>query len=139
MAKERKLEKDTVLTGYMAQYQQAIEAKSARSLSAKYVEWKDKGQQLIGKLLAKNTVTGQLGGKAYYQYLFDTDEGLEKVALGTATDNEAGQLMQVGGVYSITYGGQEKIAGGRKINRFDVVEVVSPVDSGVGGSADIPF
>lgn len=125
--------------GYKEQLAQARKDKSAKSLSAKYVEWKEKGQVVVGKLLATNDVVGKLAGSSYKQYLFESDDGLIKFALGKATDNEAGKLMAEGGVYAITFGGQEKITGGRKINRFDVLELVAPVDDGVGGGSDIPI
>jgi len=125
--------------GYREQFDKAKSANAVKSLSAKYVEWKEVGQQIIGELVAKNPVHGQLGGSDYNQYLFNTDDGMVKFALGRASDTEAGAMMQAGGVYSITYGGQEKLKGGRKINRFDVVEVIAPDDVVVGGDKDIPI
>jgi len=47
--------------------------------------------------------------------------------------------MCVGGIYSIIYGGQEKLKGGRKINRFDILEIQVSEQAIVGGSSDIPF
>lgn len=126
-------------TGYRKQYNQAVADKTARSLTAKFVEWKDVDQQIVGKLLAKNIVKGSVGGVPYNQYLFDTDEGLVKCALGSATDAEAGQLMQIGGIYSITFGGQEKLKGGHKINRFEVLELGEVSEGSVDGGSDVPF
>jgi len=125
--------------GYFDQYKEAVKTKTGRKLTAKYIEWKDKGQQVVGKLLTKNEVSSSLGTGTYNQYMFDSDDGLVKVALGKAADGEAGALMVVGGVYAITFQGQEKLTGGRKINRFDVMELEAPVGSAVGGAGDIPF
>ena len=125
--------------GYKEQYEEVTKAKSGRKLSAKYIEWKDKGQQVIGRLLSKNAVDSSLGSGSYFQYLFDTDDGLVKIALGKATDGEAGALMIIGGIYSITFGGQEKLKGGRKINKFEVIEIEVAEQTRVGGSGDIPF
>jgi len=125
--------------GYKEQYDKAVKEKVTKSLSAKFIEWKDKGQQIIGRLLARNAVASQLGGGTYFHYLFQTDEGLVKISLGRATDNDAGQLMGKDGVYSVTFQGQEKISGGRKINKFDIVEIEAPVESAVGGASDVPF
>lgn len=125
--------------GYKEQFSQAKKDKKGKSLSAKYVEWKDKGQVIVGRLLSKNEVSGQIGGRPYNQYLFETDDGLIKFALGTATDGEAGALMVIGGVYAVTFEGQENLTGGRKINRFNVLELESPQGSQVGGGSDVPF
>lgn len=125
--------------GYKEQFAEAKKAKTGRELTAKYIEWKEKGQLLVGRLLSKNEVASSMGTGTYSQYLFDTDDGLQKVALGKAADGEAGALMVVGGVYAITFQGQEKLTGGRKINRFNVLELEAPIGSVVGGGADIPF
>lgn len=124
---------------YKEQLAQARKDKTVKSLSATYVEWKSKGDCIVGRMLSRNTVTGQRGGRAYNQYLFETDDGLVKCALGTATDGEAGALMVIGGVYAITFEGQENLSGGRKINRFTVLELESPAGGQVGGSSDVPF
>jgi len=112
---------------------------TARLLTATYVEWKKSGDQIIGRLLNKNAVSSRLGGGEYYQYMFDTDGGLVKCALGKATDGEAGALMGLGGVYSIVYKGTEKIGGGRQLNRFEILELQSPSGGGSDGGGDVPF
>lgn len=124
---------------YKEQFDQVTKEKSGRNLSPKYKEFKQDGDQVIGRMLAKNSVTGTIGGGSYNQYLFDTDDGLTKFALGSATDNEAGQLMKIGGVYSITFKGQESLQGGRKINRFDIIEIEVAGNAVVGNPGDIPF
>jgi len=125
--------------GYKEQYEESKKAKTGRSLSAKYVEFKDKGQQVVGHLLSKNAVDSSLGSGSYYQYLFDTDDGLVKLALGKATDGEAGAMMVVGGIYAVVFGGQEKLKGGRKINRFEVTEIEASEQGVVGGGTDMSF
>jgi hypothetical protein len=47
--------------------------------------------------------------------------------------------MQIGGVYSITFGGQQKLKGGHKINRFEVLELTEGVEDVVGGENDVPI
>ena len=124
---------------YKDQFKQVKESGEGRSLSPTYIEWLKKGDQIIGRMLAKNPVAGQVSGSSYNQYLFDTDDGLVKFAVGSATDNEAAALMKVGGVYAITFGGKEKLKGGRSINRFEIIEVEASGDALVGNQADIPF
>lgn len=125
--------------GYKDQYKQVKDSGEGRNLSPTYKEWDKKGDQIIGRMLAKNAVGGQQAGSTYNQYLFDTDDGLMKFAVGSATDNEAAALMKVGGVYSVIYGGKEKLKGGRQINRFEILEVEPAGDSFVGNQGDIPF
>ena len=115
------------------------DAKAGRFLSSEYIKFEKKNDAVVGRLLSINEVSGQLGGKSYKQYLFDTDDGLIKCAFGNATDNEAGALMGRGGIYSVVYEGQEQLKGGRSINRFTITELEAPGEGQVGGDADIPF
>lgn len=125
--------------GFREQYNAAEKAKTTVKLSAKYIEFKDKGQVIIGRFIRSNAVQSSLGVGTYLQYLFNTDEGMVKFALGRATDAEAGAMLVVGGVYSITYKGKEKLAGGRQLNVFEVVQIEVPADAVVGGAGDVPF
>ena len=125
--------------GYKDLYAEKEKAGSSRLLSSDYIKFDKKGIQIIGRLLSINAVTGQLGGKSYNQYLFDTDDGLVKCAVGAATDAEAGALMGIGGIYSVIYEGQEKLKGGRSINRFKITELEAPGEGHLGGSGDVPF
>lgn len=124
---------------YQDMFEQAEKAKTGRALSAAYVEFKKAGTQIVGKLVSRNPVSSSQGEGSYNQYLFETDKGMVKCALGTATDNEAGSMMGQGGVYSITFKGKEDIGRGRKINKFDIFEIQAPVEGVVGGSSDVPF
>lgn len=124
---------------YKEQYEEAKKSDGLKGLSATYVEFAKKGIKVLGRLIGRNAVNSSLGGGTYYQYLMETDEGLIKFALGRATDSEAGALMGRGGVYAIEFLGQEKIAGGKKLNKFKVEELEPPSTELVGGSSDIPF
>ncbi|GAI56426.1 unnamed protein product [marine sediment metagenome] len=64
-----------------------------------------------------------LGGGEYNQYLFETDEGLVKFALGRSGDGEIGAVLEKGHVYQVEFLGQESISGGRKVNKFNCIEV----------------
>ncbi|KKN25063.1 hypothetical protein LCGC14_0888460 [marine sediment metagenome] len=124
---------------YKEQLEAAKKEGLSKQISAKFVEWKEDGQHIVGRLIARIPVQSTLGSGTYNHYLFNTDEGLVKFALGKATDNEAGQVMGKNGVYSITFRGQEKISAGRKLNRFDIIEIEAPIETAVGGQSDIPF
>lgn len=125
--------------GYKEQFEAAKKEGTIKQLSAQFIEWKEKEQSVVGRLVARVAVSSTLSAGQYNHYLFETDEGLVKFALGRATDNEAGQLMGKGGIYSVVYQGQEKISGGRKINRFEITEIEPPIETPVGGASDIPF
>ncbi len=124
---------------YQAMYEAAQESGRTKELTAQYFEFKQRGDGFVGLLKARNEVAGKLGGKPYSQYMFETDDGLVKCAFGAATDGDAGQLMTIGSVYSVVFEGQEKIAGGRKVNRFKIVRVVTEQEASVGGPEDIPW
>lgn len=113
------------MANYREKYRKAVKAKGTRSITPVYREWGKDGDQVVGMFLSRTHVQGSLGVEGYFQYLFDTDEGLVKLALGKATDNEVGEAFQKGVVYVITFRGKEKIGGGRTVNKFLVEEVSS--------------
>lgn len=123
---------------YKEMYEVGKTEDSLISLSAQYIPFEKKGDSVLGRLLTRHEVSSQLGSKTYYQYLFDSDDGLIKFALGRATDNEIGTLLKQGGVYCIEYLGQEKLTGGRKVNRFDIKEIGAPVSDDDMPPGDIP-
>ena len=108
---------------YKEMLARAQKAGSMESLTPKYVEWEKKGEVMIGRLRGIAEVQGKDGKSSYHQYIMETDIGLVKFSLGSATDRESGLLMEIGKVYGISYGGQESLAGGRKVNKFDVVRI----------------
>lgn len=121
---------------YEEMYQEAKGNKQLRQLTAEYFEFSEEGKGFIGCLMGVNEVTSKLGGQGYNQYLFDTDMGLIKCAFGRATDGEAGALMKLGSIYSVKFLGSEKIAGGRKVNRFEVFGIMTEEEAMVGGEED---
>ncbi len=60
--------------------------------------------------------------------MFNTDDGLVKFSLGRATDNELKTVMNPGSIYMITYLGQVKVKGGRKVNQFKA-QVISETEA----------
>jgi len=125
--------------GYKQLLEEARQNKKTKEITSQYFEFKKAGDCFVGRLLSKNKVESKLGGEGYFQYLFETDDGLIKCAFGRATDNEAGVLMQIGKVYYVEYLGTEKITGGRRINRFRIEEILEEDLEMVGGDDDVPF
>lgn len=124
---------------YKDMVKQAEKVGGAKLLSPIFKEWKKEGESVVGKLLAVAAVQSTLSTGNYNQYLFETDDGHVKFHMGAATDKEAGALMRVGGIYSITYRGEIRITKGRTVNKFEIVEIdVSALDEKEQGD-DVPF
>jgi len=121
---------------YAEMIDEAKESKQLKPLTATYIKFDKVGIKIVGLLMGKNEVQGRLSEKTYTQYLFDTDDGLVKCALGSASDGEAGTLMQIGGIYSITFLGTEAMGGGRRVNKFEVVGIMTEEEAMVGGEDD---
>lgn len=117
------------MESYRQMYEKAGKAGQIKNLTPVYREWGKAGDTIIGSYIGKSSVMGRLGGQSYFQYLLDTDEGLIKLSLGKATDNEVAESFCKGVVYAITFNGKEKIAGGRTVNKFTIEEI--------GGSPEV--
>ena len=111
------------MKSYRELYASAKKSKAVKQLTPKYFKWEDAGQVIIGAYINQNAVQSRLGGTEYNQYIFETDEGLQKFALGRAADSEFAEMFVRGVVYAITFEGKEKISGGRSVNRFNVEEI----------------
>ena len=108
---------------YKELYESSRKAKTVRSVTPVYLKWKKEGEQIIGAFVSYAPVQSRLGDKEYNQYIFETDSGLVKFALGRSADNEVTPILVRGVVYAITFQGKEAIAGGRSVNRFEIEEV----------------
>lgn len=108
---------------YKQLYADSRKAKTAKSVTPTYFKWKKEGDQIIGAYISHAPVQSRLGDKEYNQYIFETDDGMVKFALGRSADNEVTPILAAGVVYAITFQGKESIAGGRSVNRFEIEEV----------------
>jgi len=108
---------------YKELYESSRKAKTVKSVTPEYFKWKKEGDQIIGAYVSYSPVQSRLGDKEYNQYIFETDKGLVKFALGRSADNEVTPILVRGVVYAITFQGKESIAGGRSVNRFEIEEV----------------
>lgn len=104
-------------------YDQAKKEKTTRQLTAEYRKFEKKGDSVLGRLVGVLAVQSTMGGGEYNQYLFETDEGLVKFALGRSGDGEIGVVFEKGKVYYIEFLGKEDISGGRRVNKFYCDEV----------------
>jgi len=108
---------------YQEMYENAKKSETLKSLSPIYFTFSKKGDRVIGRLKAVVEVQGSRGGQTYNQYVLETDEGLLKFALGSATDKEIEAQLKREHVYVFTFQGKEKLTGGREVNRYEVFEV----------------
>jgi len=108
---------------YQQMYDKAKKAKSLKTLTPTYHDWKSDSSTLVGAYVSHAPVEGSMGGKSYNQYIFDTDIGLVKFSLGSAADNEIAAILNPGVIYHIEYAGKEEIKGGRQVNKFNIVEL----------------
>ena len=124
---------------YKEAYEQAVEAKRVKTITPKYVEFKKKGEQIVGKFIGKASVKSSMDDSEYNQYIFDTDEGMVKFAMGGATDKEVSQSLKPDSIYVVTFNGQEKLSGKRTVNKFIVEEIEAIEISETGNSDDVSF
>jgi len=108
---------------YAKMYDDSSKQKSVKQLTPTYIKWKKEGQLVVGAFITKTEVQSRLGGPVYNQYVFETDTGRVKFALGRAADGEIGSTLATGSIYAITYNGKEMLEGGRQVNRFNVEEI----------------
>ena len=111
------------MKSYRELYASAKKTKAVKQLTPAYIKWEEEGQLIVGAYINQNAVQSRLGGTEYKQYIFETDDGLIKFALGRAADSEFSEMFGKGVVYAITFEGKEKISGGRQVNRFNVEEI----------------
>jgi len=124
---------------YDAEYKAAQEAKEVKTVTPSYVEFKKKGDTVVGLLKGKTSVKSSAGEGFYNQYVVETSKGMVKFALGAATDREIQAVVKSGHTYAFTF--EEKVAlkGGRSVNKFKVVEFGTPEEEGPPMDDDIPF
>lgn len=121
---------------YEERYNAAKETGEVKNLTPVFVEFKDKGQSVVGRLINTQEVESKLSPGSYLQYVMETDDGLIKYSLGQATDKEMEGVLMPGGVYMIEFLGKTKLAGGRSVNKYQIDEVPWMDTDKVGGKDD---
>lgn len=105
--------------------ERALKDGQTENITPKYVEFTDVGDIIVGRYLARTQVKSNVSDGVYFQYLFDSDEGLIKFHLGSATDGEAGAVMKSGEIYHIEFLGKEKIGGGKSVNKYQIERIIN--------------
>lgn len=124
---------------YKEQYDEAKKVGGIQSITPEFMEFDKKGVSILGEYLSSSEVQGSIGTGTYRQYVFDTDDGLVKFALGAATDREVYPQLIVNEVYRVEFIGKEKISGGRQVNKFKVERLISEAVEGDDKEGDIPI
>ena len=118
------------MSDYKSMYNRAKKDGTVIKRTAQYKEWDEKGDIIIGKFISANPVQSKMSDGSYNQYLFETDDGLVKFALGKSTDQEVSEILVKFNIYAIEFLGQEDLTGGRRVNKFNVLEIAPPGEPG---------
>lgn len=108
---------------YQELYDKALQSNKVENMTPKFIEFGQSGEKIIGRFIARHLVQSSSNDGEYNQYLFDSDLGLVKFHLGSATDKEAGNLFVENRVYAIEYLGKEKISNTRSVNKFKIEKI----------------
>lgn len=123
---------------YEEQLKKAKKDKTTKVLTPAYKEFEKDGDYVVGRLLNTQEIESKQTSGSYLMYVLETDEGLVKFSLGNATDKEMTGVLAIGGVYVITYKGQEKLPHGHKVNKYVIEELEGGDQDRVGGPDDSP-
>lgn len=100
----------------------ATELGQGKELASKM--WQpNKGDILVGKLIAVDLFQSATINKPCNRYTFDTDDGIMTCLMGNATDDKIKHSLKLDVLTSVTFQGTMEIPGGRKaMNVFSVVQ-----------------
>lgn len=108
---------------FYEQAQQAFKDGNTINITPNYHVFDKENSIVCGRYISRSSVQSSVSNGTYMQYLFDTDDGLIKFHLGSATDSEAGEVMIKGHVYHIEYLGKEDLKGGKTVNKYHIEEI----------------
>jgi len=120
-------------------YNEAVKAKTLRTVTPKYIEFKKAGECVVGILKGISSVGSSRDESSYNQYLVDTDMGMAKFAMGSATDKEIQPLLVIGVLYAFTFKGKEKLDAKRSVNKFLIEAIDFEGELETGNPDDVPF
>lgn len=108
---------------YREMYAKAKKAKETKKVEA--LRWKgvEPGDNVCGLLMTKRVGKSRRFDSHFNIYTLKTEEGVTDCILGSATDAEVGNAMEVGQIYYIEYTGKEAVAGGLERKNHDVILV----------------
>ena len=114
---------------YLQAAQKALKEGKGNNITPTYLTFDENRKVICGRFLNKAPVASSVSDGTYNQYLFDTDDGLVKFHLGSATDNEAGAVMKTGNVYHIEFLVKEDLKVGKTVNKYHIEEIPNDEDN----------
>jgi len=106
---------------YRDQFKQAEKNGETEVISSIFKKEWSKNEEIVGKLISMTEITDAKFDKAYYSYLFATDEGNIKAALGAGVDQEVRPFMRVGETYLVRFKGKIDTGKGSPMKVFEVI------------------
>lgn len=110
----------------------AREKGRTKRLTSVPFKWEE-GKSLVGRYLGLEVIkSSKKDMPDFNQYKWDTDDGPVTCIMSGAFDAKVDQLLDEGGIYSVTYKGKIQISKGHTFKVFDV-ELVSDGEDAGGG------
>jgi hypothetical protein len=86
-------------------------------------KWDESGDFIIGKVVKIEDFQGSKFETICKSYLFDTDQGLISTILGASSDKQLESMDLTNHILYVEYLGQIDLEGGKRCNRFKIVDV----------------
>ncbi|NIQ91322.1 MAG: hypothetical protein GWN93_20860 [Deltaproteobacteria bacterium] len=106
--------------GYLQDYKKALDSGRLQRLTYAIHQWKEEDQLVIGRLIGMGIFDGGKFDNPVNYYMLDTDEGMVSCILGSATDEQIRDNIDVGNILAIHYKGKRELEDGRKVNIFEI-------------------
>jgi len=124
---------------FIEAHKKAEKEERTEKITPEYVTFEKEKAFVVGQFIGYAEVASSQGDGFYNQYLFNTDIGLVKFAVGSATDKEIIPLMRIGEVYHVEFHGKEKLDAKRSVNKFLVNHIpLTPEERADMDLIDIP-
>lgn len=108
------------MESYKEKYQKKKSSGTPLAITTRIINWKEPGEHLIGRLHDIRDFVGEKIKTKVNQYIIETDEGLFSCILGSATDKQIVDQVEIDDNIAITYDGQIDLDGGKRCNLFTI-------------------
>jgi hypothetical protein len=108
---------------YQERAAQAREAKSGKQLNLEIKSWDAERDEFTGKLSSVSNFEGGKFDGTCKQYVFEGDDGMVSMVLGSAMDKALEGKVHAGMVLNVLYKGKKHLDDGRQVNCFVVTDI----------------
>jgi len=115
---------------YKDLYKQAEKNGQTEVISSIFKKDWSRNEEIVGRLVSLTEITDAKFDKAYFSYLFATDEGNIKTALGAGVDQEVRPFMRLGETYLVRFKGKIDTGKGSPMKQFEVVRIKPEAEPG---------